>query len=469
MDEMNRNATRPINPRRRKRSKMQIFKEVYLPVIIVGIALVLIFVFMIGSIVRAVQRSQYNAQLQLEASIAAEEAQAQLEQEASRLLAEAAKATSHFDYDHAIVALMSFSGDMAQFPELSAKLEEYQAAKENLVLWNDPGKVLNLSFQTLIADPARAFANADYGTSYNRNFVTTGEFSKILQQLYDNGYILVQLKDVTAFNGPKDLYLPEGKKPLIITQTNVNYYTYMIDGDGDKLPDKDGAGFASKLIVDSDSSVTCEMVDANGSTVTGAYDLVPILDSFVESHPDFSYKGAKAILAVTGYDGIFGYRINPDAKATFGEDVYNQEIHDATDLVDTLIRNKYEIACYTYGNDAYGGREIDQVMSDLLKWNNSIAPVLGNTDIFVFAMNSDIAEKSIAYSSDTFNALKSKGYQYYIGFAEGGQGWYAAHSDYIRQGRVLVSGSTMAHNAQWFEGLFDTSTVLDTTRGDIPQ
>ena len=40
----------------------------------------------------------------------------------------------------------------------------------------------------------------------------------------------------------KELYLPQGKKPVIITQTQVNYNTYMVDGDGDKLPDKDGDG-----------------------------------------------------------------------------------------------------------------------------------------------------------------------------------------------------------------------------------
>ena len=40
----------------------------------------------------------------------------------------------------------------------------------------------------------------------------------------------------------------------------------------------------------------------------GKYDLVPILDRFVEEHPDFSYRGAKAILALTGYNGVLGYR-----------------------------------------------------------------------------------------------------------------------------------------------------------------
>lgn len=46
----------------------------------------------------------------------------------------------------------------------------------------------------------------------------------------------------------------------------------------------------------------------DGTVTTGDYDLVPILEKFCEQHPDFSYKGARAVLAFTGYEGILGYR-----------------------------------------------------------------------------------------------------------------------------------------------------------------
>ena len=97
----------------------------------------------------------------------------------------------------------------------------------------------------------------------------------------------------------------------MLTQTNVNYNLYLVDSDGDLLADKNGGGFASKLVLDQSGKVTCEMVDSNGQTIYGAYDMIPILDEFVERHPDFSYRGAKAILALTGYNGLFGYRTNP--------------------------------------------------------------------------------------------------------------------------------------------------------------
>jgi hypothetical protein len=72
------------------------------------------------------------------------------------------------------------------------------------------------------------------------------------------------------------------------------------------------------------------MVDANGNTVTGDYDMVPILEKFVAQHPDFSYRGAKAVLALTGYNGLLGYRTHPRAAIYFGEDARNKDIADLT-------------------------------------------------------------------------------------------------------------------------------------------
>lgn len=464
MDELNRETTRPVNPRRRKRNKIQIFKEVYLPAVIAFAALLLIFIFLIGSIVRAVQRNQYNKQRSQEASIAALEEQERLSDEAAAILANATAKAKHLDYAGAIEALEHFSGDLEQFPALQERFKQYTDAQNNLVLWNDPNKVLNLSLQVLIADSQRAFTDPSYGTSYNQNFITKNEFSKLLQQLYENGYVLVKLTDVFSEDGAKGIYLPKGKKPLILTQTNVNYYTYMIDGDGDKLPDKDGSGFASKLILDANGNITCEMVDADGKTVTGAFDLVPILDSFVETHPDFSYKGAKAILAVSGYDGIFGYRTNPAAEEYFGTVYHNQEVDGAMQVVEKLRQSGYELACYTYENEPYGDYTVEQIKSELAKWDAEITPILGATDIFVFSRNSDIGEAASPYSGEKFAALKSAGYKYYLGFCADGQAWYYSNSDYIRQGRILITGSNLVAHSEWFNGIFDPSTILDFNR-----
>ncbi len=468
MEEQQRPEERPANPRRRQRSQMQIFKEAYLPAIIAGTAMLLILVFIIGSIVRGVQRNKLEQQASLEAASSEAAELERLNREATALAQEASALAQHFDYEKALQILNSFSGDITQFPELSQKYDEYTNAQNELVLWSDPGQVLNLSFQLLIADPARAWWNATYGTSYNQNFVTTAEFSAILQQLYDNGYILVSMSDITSDNAPKELYLPSGKKPLMLTQTQVNYYTYMTDSDGDKLPDKGGAGFASKLILDEQGNFTCEMADSSGQIVTGDYDLVPILESFIQQHPDFSYKNARAILAVTGYDGLFGYRTNPQAQSTFGAENYNEQCSAASVIIDALKNTGYELACYTYGNIAYGTSTSDQIINDLQKWKNEVSPILGDTDILVYARNSDITTSTAAYSGDKFDTLKSFGFTHYLGFCADGKPWFVSDNTYVRQGRIMVSGSNIAYHPEWFAGIFDTTSILDNTRGTIP-
>lgn len=465
MDEQFNENPRPVNPRRRKRSRMQIFKEVYLPVIVAGVAVLMILIFIIGSIVRAVQKNKAEKEASIAASIALEEEQAQLKAESEALLAQAAHLFSAYNYQDAIDTLNSFSGDVSQHPDINDAIVEYENAIESLVAWDDPSKVTNLSFQMLMADPAQSFAHSTYGSAFNKNYVTTAEFSRILEELYENDYVLVSLDDLY---GADTLYLPEGKKPLVLTQTNVNYNIYIVDGDGDKLPDKDGAGFACKLVLDSDGSVTCERIDRNGETVTGDYDLVPILDSFVQAHPDFSYRGAKAVLALTGYNGLFGYRTNAGAEEDFGLDAYNEDVSQAIKIAGALRESGYELACYTYSNVPYGEYSASMVEADLNQWLSECLPILGQVDTMVFAQLSDITNTDV-YSGDKFTVLQNAGFHYYLGFSTDGTPWSVIGENYIRQGRILVSGANMAHNSQWFAGLFDTEYVLDRDlRGTIP-
>lgn len=477
MDEQHNENSQQVNPRRRKRSQAQIFKEAYLPVIIAAIAVILILVFVIGAISRSVQKSRAEKEASIAASesIAAEEAR--LEAQAQSLLAQAASYADEYEYEMALSILNTFEGDISKYPALSAKITEYGTAKASMVAWADPSKVINLSFHLLMADPERAFNHEEYGSAFNRNYVTTGECEKILQQLYDNGYVLVSLDDIvtteTMQSGSvvykaKTLYLPEGKKPIMLTQTNVNYNIYMVDGDGDKLPDKDGAGFASRMILDKNGKVICEMVDSTGATVTGAYDLVPILDAFVEEHPDFSYKGAKATLALTGYNGLFGYRTYSGAEDDFGEDAYNEAVAEATKVAAALRESGYNLACYTYDNVPYGEYSANMIKNDLGRWVTECLPILGAVDTMVFAQQSDIADSG-EYSGDKYNALKEAGLHYYLGFCSNGTPWATVGADHFRQGRILVSGSNMAHHAEWFTDLFDPAQVLDTeVRGQIP-
>ena len=259
------------------------------------------------------------------------------------------------------------------------------------------------------------------------------------------------------------MYLPSGKKPIMLTQTNVNYNYYLIDSNGDKLADANGCGFASKLLWDG-SNFSCEMVDASGNTVTGDFDMVPILEKFVKEHPTFSYRGAKAILALTGYNGLFGYRTHPYAAKYFGEDARQQDIAQATVVAQALRNNGYTLAYYTYENIAYGDSSISEIKNDLKQWTDEVVPILGNVDILVYAQMSDIGKVGEPYAGDRFNILQAAGFRYYFGFCNDGTLWTTVEKDYVRMGRLMVTGSTMTKSPTTFVNYFDAASVLNPLR-----
>lgn len=157
-------------------------------------------------------------------------------------------------------------------------------------------------YHILIKDPSKAFDGDYKEADYNQVMTTIDEFNKITQTMYDKGYVMVSIKDMAKAddNGnitEGEILLPPGKTPFVLSQDDVCYYHYM-----------DGDGYATKLIVDDKGKIRNEYVEDDGSVSVGDYDMVPLIDRFVEKHPDFSYRGAKGILALTGYNGILGYR-----------------------------------------------------------------------------------------------------------------------------------------------------------------
>ncbi len=471
-NEMN-HAAPPVRHRRR-RSKWQNFKEAYLPAIIAGAALILIIGFIVGSVQRTKSPKAPKNTNSTETTISPSEA---LQMEADSLLNHAETLASHFDYQAAMDLLNSYSGGLDSNEALKTKYNEYSAAMATLVPFTDVDKIPNLGFNMLIEDLPRALADKDYGSKYNENYVTTGEFKAILLQLYDNGYILVSPYDIAPLTVGDDgkititkgtLYLPEGKKPLVLTQQGVNYNTYMVDSDGDGLADKGGAGFASKLIVDPSGKLMNEMVASDGSVVTGAFDLIPILDEFVAAHPDFSYHGAKAIIALSGYDGLFGYRTNPGSAKKINQEYHDQDVAAVVPVINAVRESGYDIACFTYDHVGYGDLSSTEIQADLKLWTDEVTPLLGNVDILVYPFGSDIGDTA-EYSGNQYTVLAEFGFKYFIGQDTSTSAWGQITTAYARQTRRWVTGSYMAHNPNLFSDFFDASKVLDTAkRGEVP-
>lgn len=463
--------------RRRKPSKAQIFKEVYLPPVIAGLALVLVLSFIFGSVTNAIKVYKADKEQQTQESVAASEAANEEEQQFNQLLVDAERLAQGYDYQGAVDLLDSFTGDKADYQQqINAKKSEYVNLQASLVEWKDISTIPNLSFHVLINDPVRAFADTEFGGQYNKNFVTVEEFGKILNQLYSGGYVLVDYNSIVADNAgldgkqsyfPNSLMLPSGKKPVMLTETMVNYFEYMVDGNKDHVADAGGAGFANKLVVDGNGDIKAEYIDINSNTMVGDYDFVPVLESFIKEHPDFSYRGARATLAVTGSEGIFGYRTNTIYVSQVNQEFYDKEVAQARVLVDALREKGYTLASYTYSNQDYAQKSVNEIKTECQNWQSQVVPVLGNVDTIVFARGKDIGDYTGAAGSK-FSVLYEAGFRFFVGSAS--TPVTDVNTTFVHQSRIMVTGTAMFWNQKTFEGLFDCNVILDmANRKNVPK
>ena len=428
-------ATKPLVPKRRRRkSKQQIFKEKYLPFIILGVSVVLCLSFILGSVSRGRDRAAAKAQEERITQL--------LKDEAESLKTRSAAMAAEYDYENAMKTLASFSGGLANHQELLDLYNGYKTAQSQLVVWDNLAESPNLSFRTLMADLQKAAADPDRGSRYKKNYITTDEFSRILNQLYENGYVLVSLYDfavpVTAEDGSvgvnrTSIRLPEGKKPIILTQEGVNFYSHT---------EKSG-GFADCLTLSAEGQLTCRMGENEGD-----FDLIPVLNAFLAEHPDFSYEGARATIAVSGYEGVFGLGLD------------QSEAIQA--VADKLRQQGYDLACYTYADMEYADYGVAGLKEDLDKWTAEIAPILGETDILVYPTGGDIKGQE-AYTGSKYDALHGFGFRYFVG-VNNGASWGMTTGDYARQQRTLVTGANLSEHPEWYAGMFDAATVLSAER-----
>lgn len=392
----------------------------------------------------------------------------QTDETVSSLLAEADRLAAGYDYEAAMSVLQSYGADYAGQPALASAMADYAQMQSALVRYSDVTTIPHIFFHSLIVDTDRAFDNDQDSDGYNLYMTTVYEFQRIIEEMYRRGFVLVSIHDM-AYEDPDtgrftagDILLPPGKKPFVLSVDDVCYYEYMTDSDGDHIPDAGGDGFANRILIGSDGKPTCEYITADGQTVTGDYDVVPILDHFIEEHPDFSYRGAKGILAVTGYEGVLGYRTNPNWKEIMGEDAWNRTCADAKAVVQCLKDDGWEFASHGFGHPAYGQISLEALETDVRKWEEQVQPIVGDTDILIYPFGDDISGVE-GYAGPKYDALMEAGFRYYCN-VDSHEAWVQIHDHYMRQGRRNLDGYRLYWNPELLDDLFDAQAVLDPNR-----
>ena len=192
----------------------------------------------------------------------------------------------------------------------------------------------------------------------------------------------------------------------VAVSLSVSYYHY-----------QDGYGLADKLLIDENGEVKNQYTDADGNVLIGDYDMVPWIDTFVKEHPDFSYHGHKGIIALTGYNGILGYRTDIAYKTRenldsfqqawfeqhpdFDEAAYNKECEDAKAVADAMKATGWEFASHTWGHINVGQKSLEGIQTDTEKWLNYVSPLVGGTDVIIFAFGADLG----GLSTGTINGV----------------------------------------------------------------
>lgn len=391
------------------------------------------------------------------------------EKEPDTPLDEAKFMAMQYDYDGAIEHLKN-QPDYESNSEMQKAVEDFEAEKATCTPW-PISEVTHVFYHTLIYDTDRAFDGDSDSGGYNQVMTTIDEFDKITQSMYEKGFVLVSLEDMAKKNEngvmeAQSIMLPPGKKPFVLSQDDVSYYHYM-----------DGDGMASKLVLDKDGEVKNEYIEDDGSISVGDYDMVPRIDTFVKQHPDFSYKGAKGVIALTGYNGILGYRtdisyqerpddLNEDKKKWLDAHPdfdLEKEREGAKAVADAMRANGWEFASHTWGHLNVGEIGLDRLQADTQKWLDNVAPLVGGSDKIIFAFGADIIDSVENYSGEKFDYLKSQGFDYFCN-VDSSQYWVQLTDSYLRMGRRNLDGYRMYYHPDMLSDLFDAKAVFDSSR-----
>mgnify|MGYP000888226970 FL=1 len=409
------------------------------------------------------KKTKNTEEASVKSTTSAEQSSQARDAELEDLLNKADRLALSYDYDKAIELLSTDA--LKDDPKVAEAIAKYNETKSTLVR-QDPEKVPHVFFHSLIVDKSKAFDGDKKQMSYNQVMTTVGEFEKILNILYERGFVLVKIHDVADMvkdestgeyvMKAQDIMLPPGKTPIVMSQDDVCYYEYMV-----------GDGFASRLVIGEDGRVTTEMDMDDGTSKVGDYDLIPILNKFIDEHPDFSYKGAKAIIALTGYNGIFGYRTAP----SYSENpTYEEDKKKATEIANALRADGWEIASHSWGHRHLGKESDEAFKTDCDKWQNEVETLVGETDILIFPFGTDIGSWH-PYTDDNarYVYLKNQGFRYFCNVDSSSPYWVQIGKDYMRQGRRNLDGYRMLRDIQEpdnakLKDLFDANEVYDKDR-----
>lgn len=315
------------------------------------------------------------------------------------------------------------------------------------------GKVQLIFFHPLVIYPTLAFHGSE-AKGYQEWFITIKEFEAMLPQLYANNYILVNINSLYSLetvNGQtvvhqNVLWVPRGKKPLILSIDDLNYYTYMREN-----------GNAYKLVLTKNGQIAAYSVDPSGHVVISRNDeIIPILDQFVAAHPDFSLDGAKGIINETGYQGVLGYRTEPGSPDRI------QEIEAVLPVIAALKKDGWTFSSHSWGHRNDFKITYGDLVWDTQHWVTEVEPLVGPTDIYVYPFGA-----TVRTGGHKMDFLISEGFHIFLGV--GPHPAWVWGPNYVTANRVHIDGLALTTEPRMLAPFFNAASVLDYSARGLKQ
>ncbi len=344
--------------------------------------------------------------------------------------------------------------NVGQVAENTLAAENQSGLSQNdreMVLWD--GEIEHIFFHPLIIYPEKAFDGSYRERGFDDWMITRDEMFKIFVDLYERNFILVNATeafveiDGTWQRNP-EFKVPEGLKPLIITIDDLSYNEVY-----------QGNGYSEKLVLNADGQVTAQYLDGDEVKEGRDYEIATYINQFVEEYPDFSLNNARGVLALTGYEGILGYRTQ------VGADNRDEEIRQAQLVADQLKKDGWLFSSHSYGHNNLPGLSLETLETDTIDWLDEVGSIVGETTIYTLPFGNmptgeDRVDKAAILTDLGFHIIFSVGYESYIEPNDD-------HPEYILQDRRAIDGFSMRLDGR-LDDLIDVDEVFSEFRKENP-
>ena len=323
---------------------------------------------------------------------------------------------------------------------------QVQIQEEKMVLYDGPP--MHIFFHPLVARPETAFRSR-HKEHFLEWYVTAYEYRKILDEIYASNYVLVDINEVyeiintdnrvrVVFKKP---FVPEGKKPMIISIDDLSYYDIVRRN-----------ASVHKLVIDNNGNIAAWTDNKNGGEISYDLDVVTYLEEFIKKHPDFSVRGARGIIALTGFEGILGYATHKINSAG-----YEEEKQRAAAVVNKLKQLGWRFASHSWGHPHLPEISIEQFIADANRWDREVRPLLGDTNLYIYPYGEGIEE-----DKEKCKILLDKNFN--IFFAVGRGTGRKEGRGYIYFDRRNIDGVYFRIFKNRKDSLFSVESVIDAAR-----